>query len=96
MTGYDFDLREFMETGRRSWVLKRALNNAMGVTAADDRLPKRILTALTEGGAAGSVPDEKRMKSEYYRIRGLDENGFPTDEILNELGLSFANVRRIR
>ncbi|MBI5585413.1 MAG: aldehyde ferredoxin oxidoreductase family protein [Deltaproteobacteria bacterium] len=88
VTGYDFDYREFLEAGRRSWVLKRALNNTMGVTAADDRLPKRLLTPLAEGGAAGSVPDEELMKKEYYRIRGLDEKGFPTTETLSELGLS--------
>jgi aldehyde:ferredoxin oxidoreductase len=96
VTGYDFDFREFMEAGRRSWVLKRALNNAMGVTAADDRLPKRILTPLAEGGAAGSFPDESLLKSDYYRIRGLDDKGFPTNETLNELGLSFVSSRRIR
>ncbi|MEJ2167645.1 MAG: aldehyde ferredoxin oxidoreductase C-terminal domain-containing protein, partial [Desulfobacterales bacterium] len=89
VTGCDFSLNDLLRAGRRSWVLKRSLNNIMGVTADDDRLPKKILTALADGAAAGSVPDEKLMRNEYYQIRGLDEKGFPTLQLLHELGLDF-------
>lgn len=89
VTGCDFSMNDLLTAGRRSWVLKRALNNIMGVTAEDDRLPKKILTALADGAAAGSVPDEKLMRREYYQIRGLDEKGFPTLQLLHELGLDF-------
>ncbi len=93
VTGYDFSMNDIMTAGQRSWVLKRALNNVMGVTAEDDRLPKKILTALTDGAAAGSVPDEKLMRDEYYQIRGLDEKGFPTPQLLKKLGLEFVQTR---
>jgi len=89
VTGYDFNMEGWLTAGQRSWVLKRALNNIMGVTAADDRLPKKVLTALAEGVAAGSVPDEELMRHEYYQIRGLDENGFPTPQLLQKTGLEF-------
>jgi aldehyde:ferredoxin oxidoreductase len=89
VTGLKFDINAFMEVGRRAWVLKRALNNLMGVTEADDKLPKRVLTALTEGMAESSVPDEALMKNEYYEIRGLDERGFPLPELLDSLKLEF-------
>ena len=89
VTGYGFDLKTFLECGQRAWVLKRALNNLMGVRAADDRLPKRILTPLKEGAAAGSKPDEDLMRREYYQIRNLDENGFPKTALLESLGLEF-------
>lgn len=89
VTGYDFDMQEFLTVGRRSWVLKRVLNNRMGITSADDRLPERILSPLAEGGAQGSIPDEAMMKRDYYRIRGLDEKGFPLDQTLAELDLEF-------
>jgi aldehyde:ferredoxin oxidoreductase len=59
----------------------------MGVTAGDDVLPKRIMTALKEGAGAGSVPDVARLKGEYYVLRGLDGRGFPRQEKLSELGL---------
>ena len=89
IAGLGFDMQAFQSTGSRAWLLKRALNNMMGVTRADDCLPKRVLTPLTEGGAEGSVPDEDLMRREYYGIRGLDENGFPTAEVLENAGLGF-------
>lgn len=95
VTGYEMDLREFLKVGQRSWVLKRALNTIMGVTEKDDRLPRRILTPLTEGGAEGSVPDEGLMKRDYYRIRGLDKKGVPTPRSLTDLGLTFVNRKLI-
>jgi aldehyde:ferredoxin oxidoreductase len=89
ITGYGFDVQMFLECGRRSWVLKRALNNIMGVRAEDDRLPPRVLTAVSEGGAAGSVPDQDLMRKQYYQIRGLDERGFPTPQLLQSSDLEF-------
>ena len=91
VTGYDFSMDDFLATGQRAWVLKRALNNMMGVTVEDDRLPKKILTALKDGTAAGSVPDEDLMRREYYEIRGLDKKGIPTPQLLNSSGLEFLN-----
>jgi aldehyde:ferredoxin oxidoreductase len=89
VTGYEFSMADFLVSGQRAWVLKRGLNNLMGVTAADDRLPKKIRIPLTDGGAAGSVPDEELMRNEYYRIRGLDDQGLPTVQLLQSLGLEF-------
>ncbi len=89
VTGRVSGLGDFLEYGRRAWYLKRTINNLMGVTASDDRLPKRILTALDDGGAAASVPDAELMKREYYQARGLDEKGVPPVEILEKLGLGF-------
>jgi len=87
-TGFDYDLDEIMECGERIWMIQRGLNNLMGVTAADDRMPKRILTPHTDGLAAGSVPNVELMLKEYYKARGLDANGRPLKEKLNGLGLS--------
>jgi aldehyde:ferredoxin oxidoreductase len=87
VTGFNFDMNALLEIGLRAWVLKRSLNNLMGVTEADDKLPTRVLTALAEGMAEGSVPDEALMKKEYYEIRGLSERGFPTPELLDSLNL---------
>lgn len=87
-TGFDYNLKEWMECGERIWLLKRGLNNLMGARAADDRLPKRILTPLKEGPAAGSVPDLELMLKEYYKLRALDAEGRPTRDKLLSLGLS--------
>ena len=88
-TGFDFDMKTFLQTGRRAWLLKRCLNNLMGVTAVDDRLPQKVLTALGEGSAAGSVPDVELMKKEYYEICGLDAKGVPNQKVLESFGLPF-------
>jgi len=87
-TGFDYTLKELMGCGERIWLLKRGLCNLMGVRVVDDRLPRRLLTALSEGGAAGSVPDMELMLSEYYRLRPLDAEGRPGKEKLRSIGLS--------
>jgi aldehyde:ferredoxin oxidoreductase len=93
VTGFDFGVADFLSTGRRSWLLKRALNNMMGVTAMHDRLPGRVLSALAEGAAAESAPDEAGMLREYYEIRGLDPSGIPSWQSLDSSGLSFLEER---
>lgn len=60
----------------------------MGVTAVDDRLPKKILTPVNEGATAGSVPDIELMLKEYYELRKLKANGYPSREKLEDVGLS--------
>jgi aldehyde:ferredoxin oxidoreductase len=87
-TGFDYDLKEVMECGERIWMFQRGLNNLMGVTAADDRMPKRIMTPHTDGAAAGSVPNVELMLKDYYKARGLDAKGRPLKEKLISLGLS--------
>jgi aldehyde:ferredoxin oxidoreductase len=87
-SGFDYDIKEMMECGERIWLLKRGLNNLMGVKSSDDRLPKRILTPTKEGTAAGSVPDIDLMLKEYYGLRGLDSEGRPLKAKLNSVGLA--------
>jgi aldehyde:ferredoxin oxidoreductase len=86
-TGFDFTLKDLLACGERTWLLKRGLGNMMGVSAKDDRLPKRILTPVKEGAAAGSVPDVEKLLREYYEIRGLNEDGRPKKEVLIKVGL---------
>jgi aldehyde:ferredoxin oxidoreductase len=86
-TGFDFTLKDLLACGERTWLLKRGLGNMMGVRSKDDRLPKRILTPLREGAAAGSIPDVEKLLREYYEIRGLDEEGKPGKDMLIKAGL---------
>lgn len=86
-TGFDFTLKDLLACGERTWLLKRELGNMMGVTREDDGLPKRILTPVSEGTAAGSVPDVEKLLKEYYEIRGLDREGKPRKEVLIKAGL---------
>lgn len=82
---------ELMETGERIYNLKRVICVLRGVSSKDDTLPARLLEEpLTEGGAAGQVVELNRMLSEYYKLRGWDENGIPTREKLEKLNLTEA------
>jgi len=87
-SGFDYTFSELAECGERIWHMKRGINNLMGMTNKDDRLPVRMLTSATEGGAAGSVPDMKTLLEEFYPVRGLDSEGRSTKETLARLGLN--------
>jgi len=86
-TGFDYSFKEVEECAERIWITKRGLDNLMGITAADDRLPRQILTPPKDGGAAGQAPDLNVMLKEFYPARGLDSNGRPTKETLSKLGI---------
>ena len=67
---------------------ERVINNRMGLTRANDKLPKALLQPYNEGGTAGFVPDLESMLSAYYDARGWNkETGRPSREKLIELGL---------
>ena len=84
----NYTAQELLKIGERLWLLKRSISNMMGVTVHDDKLPKKILTATTEGGQAGSIPDIEAMMKEYYDIRGLEITGVPKKDTLVAAGLA--------
>ncbi len=87
-SGFDYTFKEVEECGERIWLTKRGLDNLMGITAADDRLPRQILTPPTDGGAAGKAPNLDIMLKEFYPARGLGDDGRPSTETMERLGLS--------
>ena len=87
-TGWDWTADDLMHAGERLFNLKRLINLRLGVTSADDTLPRRFLTEPRPSGtAAGHLPDLERMLKQYYELRGWDAEGEPTQERLEELGL---------
>lgn len=90
---FEWTLEDMMRSGERAWNLKRAINNRMGLTAANDKLPKALLEPYKEGGSAGFEPDIQGMLSAYYKARGWDlETGKPSKQKLLELGLEDAAI----
>ncbi len=86
--GLDWTLEDMMKSGERGWNLKRAINNRLGLTRANDKLPKGLLEPLPNGGAAGYVLPFEEMLEAYYEARGWDKaTGRPSKEKLFELGL---------
>jgi aldehyde:ferredoxin oxidoreductase len=87
ITGFPYSLEEIVMTGERLWQLKHGINLLLGATAADDRLPPRLLEPLADGPTAGSAPDMALMLSEFYSLRDLDVTGRPSRARLEHLGL---------
>lgn len=86
--GYTWTIKEMMQVGERGWNMKRAINNRLGLTAANDKLPKALLEPLPTGGTEGFVPDIHKMMAAYYDSRSWDhQSGYPTKQKLSELGL---------
>ena len=88
VTGFDYTLEEVLQIGRRLWYLKRGLTNLFGARAKDDRLPARLMTPLSEGPTEGSIPDMELMLKEFYKLRGLSEDGIPRETVLREQNLA--------
>jgi len=86
--GLDWDGAEMMRCGERGWNLKRAINNRMGLTSANDKLPKAFLEPLNEGGSEGYIIPFNEMMAAYYDARSWDpETGRPSKEKLELLQL---------
>jgi aldehyde:ferredoxin oxidoreductase len=86
--GLDWTVEDMMRAGERAWNLKRAINNRMGLTRANDRLPKALMTPFPDGGSQGFAPDLEGMLITYYEARSWDmDTGKPTRKKLIELGM---------
>ena len=87
-TGWDWTADDLLRVGERLFNLKRLINLRLGVTRADDTLPRRFLAEPRPSGtAAGVLPNLERMLPRYYERRGWDAEGRPTRERLEALGL---------
>ncbi|UCF85868.1 MAG: aldehyde ferredoxin oxidoreductase family protein [Desulfobacteraceae bacterium] len=86
--GWEIAPDEIIETANRSFHLKRMLNVGWGWSRKNDTLPPRILThRASDGGAGEHLPPFNIMLADYYKLRGWNEEGIPTDRTLKELGL---------
>ena len=83
--GMKMDLGRYLEIGERGYTMERYINTKFGITAANDKLPKRLTDVPQDPkNPKTKVPLEK-MKKTYYAARGWDKNGIPTEATLNRL-----------
>ncbi|MGD9569401.1 MAG: aldehyde ferredoxin oxidoreductase family protein [Sedimentibacter sp.] len=79
---------ELLMAGERIWNLEKLFNLEAGLTRQDDYLPPRLLNEpVTSGPSKGKVTELEVMLDEYYKVRGWDMEGVPTEEKLAELSL---------
>ena len=84
----DWSVEGCLEAGERIWNMERIFNQAAGLTADDDKLPKRMLKeAIKSGPTKGQVSRLGEMLPKYYEIRGWNPKGEVTAETRNRLSL---------
>ncbi|HBV89146.1 aldehyde ferredoxin oxidoreductase N-terminal domain-containing protein [Desulfosporosinus sp.] len=80
--GVDFDEDRLTKAARRNRTLVRAINNRRGLRRKDERPP--------EDHWRHRFPElETKLLDEYYKFRGFNNQGIPTKETLQALGLDY-------
>jgi aldehyde:ferredoxin oxidoreductase len=91
VSGVEYGVHDTLAVGERAQTLARLFNLREGLTAEDDRLPRRVMTAFEEGpveGSAISDEDFAWFKRRYYERMGWDpETGEPSKACLQKLDL---------
>ena len=89
--GKEWSEEDVMRLGERIWNLGRLFNLREGIET--DTVPAKLLepgSAFAEGPSAGKAIGRERFEQsllEYYRLRGWDDNGVPTEARLAEVGV---------
>lgn len=88
-TGVDYSEEDLRRIGERIFTLERAYDIREGVTKDDDVLPRRLTEdPAPKGPNEGEVVELEQMRSEYYDLRGWDqETGLIPRERLEDMGL---------
>ncbi len=90
VTGWETSVMEQIRVAERVLTMCRLFNIKAGFTADDDRLPDRFFKPTQDGALKDKSLDIEEMekaKRYYYYLMGWDENGKPTAEKLEELGI---------
>ena len=88
-TGFGWTTDDLRRCGERITTLQKILNIRYGWRKEDDfRYPKRFMEPVDEGPAAGKIPiGLEDAILEYYRVRGWDQGGKPTVDLIKRLGM---------
>ncbi len=89
--GENWTMESLKLAGERCWTLSRMFNCREGISRKDDYLPLRfaeepIVSGPKEGNTV-PVDIQNYMLDKYYQLRGWDNNGIPSEELIRRLGL---------
>ncbi len=88
ITGWDVTPQEVGQIGERIVCMQHLFNIKMGlIPEVENVMPERLTKPHKGGGAAGQVPDWRRILKEYWQAKGWNEHGIPTEAKVKELGL---------
>lgn len=96
VTGVPSSAQDLLEIGERIYYAERIMNAKNGFTSKDDDLPERFFTEAGSSSEDITIAPINRndfleARANYYKIRGLDEDGMPTKQKSEELGLEWKN-----
>jgi len=84
-TGMYMDFGKYIQIGERGYTMERLVNTRFGVSAANDKLPKRLTDVPQDPKDPKTKVPLETMKKTYYAARGWDKNGIPTEATLRRL-----------
>lgn len=87
LTGMKMSLGKFVAAGERVFNMERLFNMREGLTGKDDTLPSRLKDTPQSAERPQAVVQLDKMLPHYYKVRGWDSSGVPTDKLLKKLGM---------
>jgi hypothetical protein len=90
VTGLKLNRWQMLKTGARIQVLERAMNIGQGISRKDDTLPKWFCTLVHSNDKEKHEAWLPSMLDRYYRLRGYDLRGIPTQATLKRLNISLS------
>lgn len=88
VTGIRLSNSDFIKAGERIHTLERYMNTLEGISRKDDTLPSRMLHESRLSDADRKTVPLEELLDRYYRIKGYDHNGIPTQVTLKRLNLT--------
>jgi aldehyde:ferredoxin oxidoreductase len=86
--GTQYRAEDLLKIGETIWNQERLFNKEAGFDGSHDGLPARFLNdPVASGPAEGQVSKLGEMLPEYYALRGWSDEGEPSPETLEALGL---------
>ena len=90
VTGWEMTVQEVLQTGARIQSLRQEFNKREKIELSSRKLHPRMAGTppKTDGPLKDITVDIETLSSEYYSAMGWNpENGFPSEETLNKLGI---------
>ena len=92
VTGIETTAQDLLAAGERIYFRDRMMNAKCGFSSVDDDLPPRFFREAGSSGDGIEIPPISRedfleTRAKYYRIRGLNPDGYPLRKKAEELGL---------
>lgn len=84
-TGMKLNFGAMLRIGERGYNMERIVNIRLGLTTEMDSLPKRLTDDLQDKNNPKSKVPLDIMKKRYYKTRGWDEKGVPTQKLIKKL-----------